>query len=232
MPFHEPGLEEVIARAGDRLRFTLDAREAVEGARFVFVCVGTPATYSGDADLSAVWTVLDELHGLEEGAVLVMKSTVPVGTGEKVRAALAARGLEQVGYVSNPEFLAEGSAVKDFLEPDRIVIGAFEDADGDAVERLHEGLDAPVVRRTSPRPRWSSWPRTPTSARGSASSTRSPTCASWSAPTSRRWRGGWASRPDRHALPAGRIGFGGSCFPKDISFLSCSRATPATTSSC
>ena len=67
VPFHEPGLDEVLERGGDRLRFTLDAHEAVEGARFVFVCVGTPATYSGDADLSAVWTVLDELQGLDDG---------------------------------------------------------------------------------------------------------------------------------------------------------------------
>ncbi len=150
VPFHEPGLEEVIARAGDRLRFTLDPHEAVAGARFVFVCVGTPATYSGDADLSAIWTVLDELRDLEDGAVVVMKSTVPVGTGDKVRAALDARGLTRIGYVSNPEFLAEGTAVKDFLEPDRIVIGSFQDADGDAVERLHEGLDAPIVRTDVP----------------------------------------------------------------------------------
>ena len=79
-----------------------------------------------------------------------MKSTVPVGTGDKVRAALDARGLTHVGYVSNPEFLAEGTAVKDFLEPDRIVIGSFDDADGDAVERLHDGLDAPIVRTDVP----------------------------------------------------------------------------------
>ncbi|HEU5211660.1 MAG TPA: nucleotide sugar dehydrogenase [Gaiellaceae bacterium] len=150
VPFHEPGLEEVIARVGGRLRFTLDSQEAVEGARFVFVCVGTPATYSGDADLSAVWTVLDELRNLADGAVVVMKSTVPVGTGDKVRAALDARGLTHIGYVSNPEFLAEGSAVKDFLEPDRIVIGSFQEADGDAVERLHEGLEAPIVRTDVP----------------------------------------------------------------------------------
>src|ERR1700740_50167 len=75
-----------------------------------------------------------------------MKSTVPVGTGEKVRAALDARGLEAVGYVSNPEFTAEGTAVRDFMEPDRIVIGAFDEEDGDAVEALHVGIDAPVVR--------------------------------------------------------------------------------------
>ena len=67
-----------------------------------------------------------------------MKSTVPVGTGEKVRAALDARGLAHVGYASNPEFTAEGTAVRDFMEPDRIVVGAFEDADADAVAELHE----------------------------------------------------------------------------------------------
>src|SRR5947207_814006 len=75
-----------------------------------------------------------------------MKSTVPVGTGEKVRHTLDTRGLGHVGYVANPEFTAEGSAVQDFRRPDRIVIGAFEEADGDRVEALHAGIDAPVVR--------------------------------------------------------------------------------------
>ena len=75
-----------------------------------------------------------------------MKSTVPVGTGEKVRDALNSRGLATVGYVSNPEFTAEGTAVRDFMKPDRIVVGAFDDADGEAVEKLHAGIDAPVVR--------------------------------------------------------------------------------------
>src|SRR5215210_622376 len=146
IPIYEPGLDDVVARARPRLRFTLDVREALEGAEFVFVCVGTPATYSGDADLSAVWTVVDELRAAGPDAIVVMKSTVPVGTGEKVRAALRARGLDSVGYVSNPEFTAEGSAVRDFMEPDRIVNGAFDAAAGDAVERLHAGIDAPVVR--------------------------------------------------------------------------------------
>jgi UDPglucose 6-dehydrogenase len=146
VPFFEPGLEELLERNRERLGFTLDAAEALEGAEFVFVCVGTPATYAGDADLSAVWTVIDELGGVAEGTVLVMKSTVPVGTGEKVRAGLDARGLEHVGYVSCPEFLAEGTAVRDFLEPDRVVIGSFADRDGDAVEALHGGIDAPVER--------------------------------------------------------------------------------------
>src|SRR6266576_2437908 len=101
LPIYEPGLDEVLERAKARLRYTLDVREAVDGADFVFICVGTPPTYSGDADLSAVWTVLDELPD-DTRATVVMKSTVPVGTGEKVRRTLDARGLSHVGYVSNP----------------------------------------------------------------------------------------------------------------------------------
>jgi UDPglucose 6-dehydrogenase len=145
VPIYEPGLDEVLERCRDRLSFTLDVREAVDGADFLYVAVGTPPTYAGDADLSAVWTVVDELPD-DARVTIVMKSTVPVGTGEKVRAALDARGLEAVGYVSNPEFTAEGTAVRDFMEPDRVVIGAFADEDGDAVEALHAGIDAPVVR--------------------------------------------------------------------------------------
>jgi UDPglucose 6-dehydrogenase len=145
VPIYEPGLDELLERNRERISYTLDVQEAVEGTDFLYVAVGTPPTYAGDADLSAVWTVIDELPD-ESSATIVMKSTVPVGTGEKVRAALDARGLDAVGYVSNPEFTAEGTAVRDFLEPDRIVIGAFDEADGDAVEALHAGIDAPVVR--------------------------------------------------------------------------------------
>ncbi|HET8557784.1 MAG TPA: UDP-glucose/GDP-mannose dehydrogenase family protein [Gaiellaceae bacterium] len=145
VPIYEPGLDDVLSRNRDRISFTLDVREAVDGADFLYVAVGTPPTYAGDADLSAVWTVVDELPD-DARTTIVMKSTVPVGTGEKVRAALDARGLEAVGYASNPEFTAEGTAVRDFMEPDRIVIGAFDEVDGDAVEVLHAGIDAPVVR--------------------------------------------------------------------------------------
>jgi UDPglucose 6-dehydrogenase len=145
VPIFEPGLDEVLARCRDRISFTLDVQEAVAGAAFLYVAVGTPPTYAGDADLSAVWTVVDELPE-DATATVVMKSTVPVGTGEKVRAALDARGLDAVGYVSNPEFTAEGTAIRDFMEPDRIVIGAFAEEDGDAVEALHAGIEAPVVR--------------------------------------------------------------------------------------
>jgi UDPglucose 6-dehydrogenase len=146
VPIYEPGLDELLERNRERLSFTLDVGEAMDGADVVYVAVGTPPTYSGDADLSAVWTVIDELPDVERRVIVVMKSTVPVGTGEKVRHRLDARGLGHVGYVSNPEFTAEGTAVKDFMEPDRIVIGAFDEADGDAVATLHNGIEAPIVR--------------------------------------------------------------------------------------
>jgi UDPglucose 6-dehydrogenase len=147
VPIYEPGLEELMHRNAERLTFTLDVAEAVAGAEFIYVAVGTPPTYSGDADLSAIWTVVDELSDVDERrAVLVMKSTVPVGTGRRVRDRLDERGLQRIGYASNPEFTAEGTAIRDFQEPDRIVIGAFDAADGDAVEELHGGIAGPVVR--------------------------------------------------------------------------------------
>jgi UDPglucose 6-dehydrogenase len=146
MPIHEPGLGELVARGGQRLRFTTDVAEAIGGAEFVYIAVGTPPTYSGDADLSAVWTVVDELPTDTGEAVVVMKSTVPVGTGLKVRHRLDARGLERVGYASNPEFTAEGTAVRDFMHPDRIVVGAFRVQDAESVAALHAGIDAPIVR--------------------------------------------------------------------------------------
>jgi UDPglucose 6-dehydrogenase len=145
LPFHEPDLRDVLARNRERIRYTLDADDLNE-ADVLFICVQTPPTYSGDADLSFVWSALDDLPRVERRQVLVMKSTVPVGTGDKVRAALEARGLTNVGYVSNPEFLSEGRAVRDFLNPDRIVVGAFADEDSALVEALYGGIEAPVVR--------------------------------------------------------------------------------------
>jgi UDPglucose 6-dehydrogenase len=146
VPIHEEGLAELLARNAERLSFTTEVGDALEGAEVVFVAVGTPPTHSGDADLTAVWTVVDELPAIDRRIVLAMKSTVPVGTGRTIRHRLDERGLENVGYVSNPEFTAEGTAVHDFRHPDRIVIGAFDPADADVVERLHAGIDAPIIR--------------------------------------------------------------------------------------
>ena len=146
VPIYERGLPELLEKNRERIRFTLDPGDVFAQARIAFVCVPTPPTYTGEADLSAVLQVLDALPDLSARAILVMKSTVPVGTGEQVRFRLDSRGLAHVGYVSNPEFLAEGTALDDFLHPDRVVIGAFDWADGDAVEALYQPLDAPVMR--------------------------------------------------------------------------------------
>src|SRR3954464_11298412 len=215
VPIYEPGLDDVLARNGERIAFTLDVREAVQGADFLYVAVGTPPTYAGDADLSAVWTVVDELPD-DARATIVMKSTVPVGTGEKVRAALDARGLEAIGYVSNPEFTAEGTAVRDFMEPDRIVVGAFDEADGDAVEALHAAIDAPVVRADVNSAEMIKLAANAfLMTRVSFVNEIANVCELVGADVQRVAEGvGLDHRLGPHFLRAG-IGWGGSCFPKD-----------------
>jgi UDPglucose 6-dehydrogenase len=219
IPIYEPGLDELLERNRERLSFTLDVREAIDGADFLYVAVGTPPTYSGDADLSAVWTVVEELPA-ETRAIVVMKSTVPVGTGEKVRAALDARGLGHVGYVSNPEFLAEGTALADFRNPDRIVVGAFAAADGDAVAELHAALDAPVVRTDVASAEMIKMASNAFLAtRISFVNEIANVCEMVGADVEAVAQGmGLDHRLGRHFLRAG-IGFGGSCFPKDIAAL-------------
>ncbi|HXH89242.1 MAG TPA: UDP-glucose/GDP-mannose dehydrogenase family protein [Gaiellaceae bacterium] len=219
VPIYEPGLTELIERNRERLRFTLDVAEALVNAQFVYVAVGTPPTASGDADLSAVWTVVDELPDGTD-AIVVMKSTVPVGTGEKVREALHRRGLNEVGYVSNPEFTAEGSAVRDFMEPDRIVIGSSRPEHADAVERLHAGIDAPVVRMDINSAEMVKLAANAfLSTRISFVNEIANVCELVGADVEHVARGvGLDHRLGPHFLRAG-IGFGGSCFPKDVSAL-------------
>ncbi|HET8652671.1 MAG TPA: UDP-glucose/GDP-mannose dehydrogenase family protein [Gaiellaceae bacterium] len=220
LPFHEPDLADLIERNAERLTFTLDAGEAAADAEFLYVCVGTPSTYSGDADLSYVWSVLDDLPELAGNPVLAMKSTVPVGTGDKVRAALDARGLEHVGYVSNPEFLSEGTAVRDFMSPDRIVIGAFDQADGDRVEQLYSRLDAPVVRSDVASAEMIKLAANAfLMTRISFINEIANVCELVGADVQEVARGvGLDHRLGPHFLRAG-IGYGGSCFPKDASAL-------------
>jgi UDPglucose 6-dehydrogenase len=216
VPIYEPGLEELIARNRERLSFTLDVAEAMDGAEFVYVAVGTPPTYSGDADLSAVWTVVDELPSIERRTIVVMKSTVPVGTGDRVRHRLDERGLAHVGYVSNPEFTAEGTAVRDFMHPDRIVVGASDSADGDAVARLHEGIDAPVVRADVASAEMIKLAANAAlMARISFINEIANVCEATGADVVKVAEGiGLDRRIGSSFLRAG-IGYGGSCFPKD-----------------
>ncbi|MEV4577126.1 UDP-glucose/GDP-mannose dehydrogenase family protein [Nonomuraea jabiensis] len=145
VPIYEPGLSDLIGRNKERLSFTLDLAEAVTGAEIAYVCVDTPPSASGDADLSRVWSVVTSLKDAAHLRTVVVKSTVPVGTGSRVRAELDAAGLGHVGYAANPEFTAEGRAVSDFMHPDRIVIGTSDEATARLLTELHEGVDGPVV---------------------------------------------------------------------------------------
>lgn len=145
MPIFEPGLEAVVVRnhASGHLRFTTDAALAVAHAQIIFIAVGTPPDEDGSADLRYVLAVAQEIGlRLNEYAVIVNKSTVPVGTADRVRvtiaAALAQRGLEiEFDVVSNPEFLKEGDAVKDCMRPDRIVLGTRSARALDLMKRLY-----------------------------------------------------------------------------------------------
>jgi UDPglucose 6-dehydrogenase len=221
VPIYEPGLEGVLERNADRIHFTLDLQEAVAGAEFLYVAVGTPPTESGDADLRAVWSVVDALPpDLQGDPILVLKSTVPVGTGIRVRERLDARGLTEVGYVSNPEFLAEGSAVADFMRPDRLVLGAFDEADADRVVELHRGIETEIVLTDV------SSAELVKLAANAFLSTRisfineiANVCELVGADVVDVARGvGLDHRLGPHFLRAG-IGFGGSCFPKDVTAL-------------
>jgi UDPglucose 6-dehydrogenase len=144
IPIYEPGLEELMARNSERLHFSMDVAPALEHARLLFVAVGTPPTHSGDADLSAVHAVVDAMPA-PDGHALVMKSTVPCGTGANIKRIFRDRGKSGFSYVSCPEFLKEGSAVADFLHPDRVVVGGDGDWAQEGVVSLYEPFGAPLV---------------------------------------------------------------------------------------
>lgn len=145
VPIYEPGLGELIEQHRARMRFSTQISDAVQHARLLFVAVGTPPTASGDADLTAVHQVVEAMPASDRHA-LVMKSTVPCGTGATIQRVLRERGRDGLRYVSCPEFLKEGSAVGDFLHPDRVVVGDEGGWAGDAVVGLYEPLQAPLVR--------------------------------------------------------------------------------------
>jgi UDPglucose 6-dehydrogenase len=219
VPIYEPGLGELLDRNRHRLRFTTSSAGVFERAGLAFVCVGTPPMYSGDANLSAVWQVVDELPD-GDGLVLVMKSTVPPGTGERVRAWLDARGLSHIGYVSNPEFLAEGSAVANFMRPDRIVVGSFRSEEGDRVAKLYKEFAAPIVRAdVTSAEMIKSASNAFLATKISFINEIANVCEEVGADVEVVAGGmGLDHRIGPHFLRAG-IGYGGSCFPKDVAAL-------------
>ena len=219
IPIYEPGLEESVARSRERLHFSTALAPAVEHARLLFVAVGTPPTYSGDADLSSVNAVVAEMPASDRHA-LVMKSTVPVGTGAAIQRVMAEQGKNGFAYVSCPEFLKEGSALEDFRKPDRVVIGDDGNWAGDAVAELYEPLDAPLVRTDI-----ASAEMVKLAANAFLATKISfineiaNVCEEAGADVLEVARGmGLDERIGKHFLRPG-IGFGGSCFPKDVSAL-------------
>jgi UDPglucose 6-dehydrogenase len=219
IPIYEPGLAECVARNRERLHFSTDLAPALEHARLLFVAVGTPPTYSGDADLTAVHAVVAEMPVSDRHA-LVMKSTVPVGTGAAIQREFVKQGKTGFAYVSCPEFLKEGSALEDFLDPDRVVVGDDANWAGDAVARLYDPLDAPLVRTDV-----ASAEMVKLAANAFLATKISfineiaNVCEETGADVGEVARGmGLDQRIGPHFLRPG-IGFGGSCFPKDVSAL-------------
>ena len=214
----EPGLTEMIQRNLERITFTTDMGELLDGARLLFTCVDTPPTYSGDADLSRVRSVVAELP---EGSdhVLVMKSTVPAGTGQSIR-----RDKPDLAYVSCPEFLKEGTAVEDFMHPDRVVVGADpgDEEAADAVASLYAPLgEEGVILRTDVasaemiKLASNAFLATKISFINEIANV----CEEVGADVGEVARGmGADTRIGSSFLRAG-IGYGGSCFPKDVSAL-------------
>ncbi len=216
VPMHEPGLPELVSKNADRLTFTTDMAEVLDRTRLLFCCVDTPPTYSGDADLSRVEAVVDELGDSAEHAI-VMKSTVPVGTGRSIQ-----RKREGLGYVSNPEFLKEGSAIKDFMHPDRVVVGADEHsgAFADRVAALYEPLGGPIVRTDVASAEMVKLASNAFLAtKISFINEIANVSEELGADVNEVARGmGLDDRIGPKFLQAG-LGFGGSCFPKDVSAL-------------
>jgi len=219
IPIYEPGLAECVAANRERLHFSTELAPALEHARLLFVAVGTPPTYSGDADLSAVNAVVDAMPSSDRHA-LVMKSTVPVGTGSAIKRSFVERGKAGFAYVSCPEFLKEGSALHDFLHPDRVVVGDDGDWAGDAVSELYAPLNAELVRTDVASAEMIKLAANAFLAtKISFINEIANVCEETGADVLEVARGmGLDQRIGRHFLKPG-IGFGGSCFPKDVSAL-------------
>jgi UDPglucose 6-dehydrogenase len=226
IPIYEPGLAEIIQRNEKlrRLSFTTDLRHGVEGSLIIFLAVGTPPLADGSADTSAVYTVAADIaQTMKEYKIIVTKSTVPIGTHARVTEIIKSATNVPFDYVSNPEFLKEGSAVEDFMSPDRIIIGAANPA----VMEIMKQLYGPFMRRTN---RIISMDPTSAEMTKYAANTMLATrisfmnqiselCERIGADVEMVRRGlGNDSRIGPSFLFPG-VGFGGSCFPKDIRAL-------------
>ncbi len=226
MPIYEPGLEEIVERnvKAQRLFFTTDYEEALKNAEFAFIAVGTPSGVDGEADLQYVKDVVEKIADIVEHPLIVVnKSTVPVGTGDWVADIITKkRGDRTLDFavVSNPEFLREGSAIGDFMNPDRVVLGSLNHAAAEKVSQLYAPLRAPVLIsdiRTAEMIKYASNAFLAT--RISFINEIANICDELGADVREVADGmGLDKRIGRSFLDAG-LGWGGSCFPKDVKAL-------------
>jgi UDPglucose 6-dehydrogenase len=226
MPIYEPGLEEIVERnvKAGRLFFTTDYTEGLKGADFAFIAVGTPSGVDGEADLQYVRDAAEKIaETVDETIIIVNKSTVPVGTGDWVAEIISKkREGKDLDYsvVSNPEFLREGSAISDFMNPDRVVLGSLEKEAAKKVATLYESLRAPILitdLRTAEMIKYASNAFLAT--RISFINEIANICDELGADVREVADGmGLDKRIGRSFLDAG-LGWGGSCFPKDVKAL-------------
>jgi UDPglucose 6-dehydrogenase len=225
LPIYEPGLAEVVARNAQsgRLSFTTSYAEALKDAEFVFIAVGTPEGVDGEADLKYVRMAAESIAtAMDHPLIIINKSTVPVGTGDWVADIIREHQSDPVPFsvVSCPEFLREGSAITDFLNPDRTVLGSETQEAAERVAQLHLALRAPIVvtdLRTAEMIKYASNAFLAT--RISFINEISNICEALGADVKEVARGmGFDKRIGHHFLDAG-VGYGGSCFPKDVKAL-------------
>ena len=226
MPIYEPGLSEIVLRniAQNRLSFTTSIADGIKDAEIVFICVGTPQSDTGAADLSQVWEVAKDIGKNMNGyKVIVTKSTVPVGTNEKVKMIIKENlPNQQIDFdvASNPEFLREGSSVEDMAKPDRTVVGAETEKAHSVMRRLYEHLNTPIVEcdlRSAEMIKYAS--NGFLAAKISFINEIAQICERAGADVTVVAKGmGLDKRVGAAFLNAG-IGYGGSCFPKDVAAL-------------
>jgi len=225
MPIYEPGLSELVKRnvSAGRLTFTTSYEEALADAEFVFICVGTPSGVDGEADLKYVRAAAESIaKSMKHPLIIINKSTVPVGTGDFVADIVRQTQPEPIQFsvVSCPEFLREGAAVQDFMYPDRTVLGSDDEDASQAVAQLYLPLRAPIMMtdlRTAEMIKYASNAFLAT--RISFINEISIICEKLGADVIEVARGmGFDKRIGHHFLQAG-IGYGGSCFPKDVKAL-------------
>lgn len=225
MPIYEPGLEEMVVRNKDdaRLSFTTDLPGAVRQSDVIFIAVGTPPKDTGETDLSHVEAVASQIgRSMDRYKVVVNKSTVPVGTGEFVREVITRHQPRPIDFdvVSNPEFLREGSAIEDTLRPDRIVIGAPNQQVAMTLVELYAPLERPMIITDLPSAEVIKYASNGfLAAKISFINAIANICENAGADVSQVMKGmGLDSRIGMQFLQAG-LGYGGSCFPKDVDSL-------------